>query len=170
VTEAFIKIPRELLESAAWRALGINALRLLFFLMIEHMRHGGKANGALVAPRRQLEQFGIGARHISPSIEEAVSLGLIDCKRGVGRRPSRYALTWIALGDGTGPSNRWRAYRNDFRTELATNDFRREASRVSEGKSQRLLRLLKGSHKGSKRGYPKGSTSIEASYHGGADS
>jgi len=29
--------------------------------MIEHMRHGGKANGKLLAPRRQLEQFGIGS-------------------------------------------------------------------------------------------------------------
>jgi hypothetical protein len=93
--EAFVKLPRELLESAAWRALGINARRFIDFLMIEHMRHGGKANGALLAPREQLKRFGIGARHVSAAIEEAETLGLVDCLRGVGRSPNAYALTWL---------------------------------------------------------------------------
>src|SRR5262249_34930956 len=55
----FVPLPRELLETAAWRSLGINARRLLDFLMVEHMRHGGKRNGYLLAPRRQLAEFGI---------------------------------------------------------------------------------------------------------------
>jgi hypothetical protein len=93
--EAFVKLPRKLIESAAWRALGINARRFIDFLMIEHMRHGGKANGALLAPREQLERFGIGARHVSAAIKQAENLRLVDCLRGVGRSPSVYALTWL---------------------------------------------------------------------------
>jgi hypothetical protein len=106
---AFVKLPRKLLESAAWRALGINARRFIDFLMLEHMRHGGKENGALLAPRQQLKLFGIGARYISAAIEEAEDLGFVDCRRGVGRRPSVYALTWLQMGDDSTPSNRWRA-------------------------------------------------------------
>jgi len=73
--------------------------------MIEHMRHGGKANGKLLAPRRQLEQFGIGSHFISSAIEECEHIGLVNVRRGVGRRPSLYALTWLPLCDGSEPSN-----------------------------------------------------------------
>jgi hypothetical protein len=103
----FIKLPLELLTSRAWQALGINARRFIDFLMIEHMRHGGRENGLLLAPRRQLEEFGIGQHFVSGAIEEAESLGFVDCKRGVGRRPSSYALSWLSLADDTPPSNRF---------------------------------------------------------------
>src|SRR5205823_12644118 len=96
-----------LLESATWRGLGINARRFIDFLMIEHMRQGAKRNGFLLAPRRQLWEFGIGSHFVSDAIEEAERAGLVDCKRGTGRRPSYYALTWLPLADGTAPTNRW---------------------------------------------------------------
>ena len=44
----------ELRSSDAWRAAGINARRFVDFLLLEHMRHGGKANGKLKAPHRHL--------------------------------------------------------------------------------------------------------------------
>jgi hypothetical protein len=105
--EQFVKLPRELLENAAWRGLSINARRFVDFLMIEHMRQAGKRNGFLLAPRRQLWGFGIGSHFVTGAIEEAECAGLVDCKRGTGRRPSYYALTWIPLADGTASSNRW---------------------------------------------------------------
>jgi hypothetical protein len=105
---AFVKLPRELLESDAWRSLGINARRFIDFLMLEHMRQGGKRNGFLLAPRRQLMEFGIGAHFVSDAIDEVDRLGLVDCRRGLGRRPSIYALTWLPLADGSEPSNGWR--------------------------------------------------------------
>jgi hypothetical protein len=107
-SESFVKLYRELLESASWRQLSINARRLLDFLMIEHMRHGGKQNGFLQAPRRQLWDFGISAHFISDAIAEVERAGLVDCKRGIGRRPSTYSLTWLPLHDGAEPSYRWR--------------------------------------------------------------
>ena len=106
--EAFVKLPRDLLESTAWRTLRPHTKLLLEFLMIEHMRHGGKRNGFLLAPRRQLVVFGIDTHLISSVIDEAEQLGVVDCKRGTGRRPSVYSLTWLPLSDGAEPTNRWR--------------------------------------------------------------
>jgi hypothetical protein len=115
---AFTKSYLDVLESDAWHFLGINARRLIEFLMIENMRHGGKRNGFLLAPREQLEQFGIASRYISAAIEEVERVGLIDCKRGVGQRPSMYTLTWLPLGDGSAPSDRWRSYVGVYKGKL----------------------------------------------------
>jgi hypothetical protein len=106
--EAFAKLPRDLLESLAWRSLSIHSRRFVDFLLIEHMRHGGKDNGRLVAPRRQLIAFGIHAHFVSAAIDEAERVGLIDCKRGIGRGPNVYGLTWLPRGPGEPPTDRWR--------------------------------------------------------------
>ena len=42
---------------------------------------------------------------ISSAIEECEHIGLVNVRRGVGRRPSLYALTWLPLCDGSEPSN-----------------------------------------------------------------
>jgi hypothetical protein len=106
--EAFVKLPRELLESAAWQSLSLNSRRLIDYLMIEHMRHGGRKNGELLAPRRDLEQAGIPVNLITGAIGDAERVGIIECRRGTGRRPSLYTVTWPLLSDGTEPSRRWR--------------------------------------------------------------
>ncbi len=111
-TEPFVMLPRSLLSSTAWQSLNINARRFIDFLMLEHMRHGGQENGHLLAPRRQLYAFGIGAHYVSNAIDEADRLGLVDCKRGVGRRPSHYALTWLPVKGADAPTHRWRSNRS----------------------------------------------------------
>ena len=110
--EAFVKLPRDLLKSDAWHSLTINARRFLDFLMIEHMARGGKANGRLIAPRRQLWDFGIGQRLVSAAIEDCERVGLVFCRRGVGRAPSLYTLAWLPLANGDKPPDgKWRAFR-----------------------------------------------------------
>ena len=47
--EPWVWLTRDLLRSQAWRGLGINARRLVDFLLIEYMNHGGKRNGHLLA-------------------------------------------------------------------------------------------------------------------------
>src|SRR5438477_11588565 len=79
--EGFIWHTRELLMSPAWRTRGISCVRLLEFLEIEHLAHGGVANGSLVAPTDQLERFGISRRLIHPAIAEAEEKGLVVVKR-----------------------------------------------------------------------------------------
>jgi hypothetical protein len=109
--EQFIKMPRELLESDAFGSLGISGFRLLRFLMIEHMRRGGRQNGYLKAPYRQLVAFGIGTHQLAAAISEAEEHGLIECHRYGLRVATTYALTWLPLHDGTAASNQWRDYR-----------------------------------------------------------
>jgi hypothetical protein len=110
--EPWIKIPRDLLSSDAWRSLGINGRRVIDFLMCEHMGKAGRGNGKLKAPYRQLEDFGINARFAGDAIREAENLGLVDCNRAGLRAASTYTLTWLPSHDGTPASDYWRAYRN----------------------------------------------------------
>lgn len=143
-TEAFVKLPRDLLESDAWRSLTINSRRFLDFLMIQHMRHGGKANGRLIAPRRQLWDFGIGHRLVSAAIEDCERVGLIFCRRGVGRAPNLYTLAWLPLANGDKPPNgKWRAFRLETtgKSGLMVHEGH-SLSMVHEGHSQNDKRAL----------------------------
>jgi len=93
--------------------MGVNAKRLIDFLMSEHLAHGGRENGQLLAPWNQLERSGIGRRFIARTVAEAVLLGLLDVRKGVGRAPSRYTLTFLPTIVGQveqPPSDRWRNY------------------------------------------------------------
>src|SRR5262249_6218111 len=63
----------------------------------ENMNHGGKHNGYLLAPREQLEKFGISRRFITGAIEQARASGLVAVERGTGRRASRFTLTWLPV-------------------------------------------------------------------------
>ncbi|MSP75551.1 MAG: hypothetical protein EXR12_05395 [Rhodospirillaceae bacterium] len=98
IGDTFVPLTRTLLENPKYRSLGINARRLIDFLGLEYLQHGRATNGYLLAPRRQLESAGIGARHVSLAIEEAEQAGLVVVKRGTGKRPSTYALTWVPMG------------------------------------------------------------------------
>jgi hypothetical protein len=109
----FVPMTETLLSSKAWRAANVHdhVRRLVDFLIIEHLRHGGQENGKLKAPRRQLRNYEAGARiparFVSDIIDEVVALGLVDVYRGSRRRASTYGLTWLPLFDGTPPSNRF---------------------------------------------------------------
>ena len=109
--EQFIKLPRELLESDAFRSLSPNAFRVVHFLMIEHLRHGGRRNGNLKATHRQLVKFGIAPQYVTEAICEAEERGLLECHRHGLRIATTYALTWLFLDDGSPPSDAWRQYR-----------------------------------------------------------
>ena len=102
----FVPLPRQLVISAAWRATSLNARHMLDHLIEEHLSHGGKRNGCLLAPRRQLEQL-MHRNAVTNTINELQRLGLIDLKSGLGRKPSTYALTWLHHADGSPPTDRW---------------------------------------------------------------
>lgn len=130
--EPYVWQTRELRCSDAWRSASINCRRFLDFLILEHMRHGGQRNGKLKAPRRQLEDFGISARHITSAIEEAEELGLVDCHRGGMRVATDYGLTWCKSHDGASASNRWRTHVNP---NLKPLTIPKRRNLTSEGKS-----------------------------------
>ncbi len=112
----FLPLPLSVMESRAWNALVIDyphATRLVLFLVREWARHKGQKNGFLLAPRRQLLCFGVGAHFITKAIFEADRVGLIDVIHGTGRAPNRYALTWLPINGEAQPSNRWQHYQGE---------------------------------------------------------
>ena len=126
----FVQLTRELIRSDAWRTRGINCIRFIDFLMIENMSHGSfTENGKLAAPYSQLEDFGIGLRHIAKAVREAEERGLVRTVRGgkKGRQVtemSRYRLTFLKTIEQTGgqngdkwntvvpPTDEWKRYKD----------------------------------------------------------
>ncbi len=108
--EQFVKMPRSLLESEAYHGLGIGGRRVLDFLVLEHLRKGGKKNGELKATYRQLADYGVSG-HVNDTITDLERRGLILCNR-VYRVATTYTLTWLGLPGGKMPEARWKAYRD----------------------------------------------------------
>jgi len=98
--------------SAARKALGINARRLLEYLEVEHMNHAGTENGNLIATHKQLREWGIPKSQIAKAIDQAEDLGFIEVQRGGRNYPSRYRLTYFADRLYRSPTNNWRRYNN----------------------------------------------------------
>ncbi len=106
----FVPLPRDLLASDAWRTISINGRRFIDFLMLEHLRHGGRQNGNLKAPQRQLYAAGVGPHHCSEAIAEVEERGLVEVYRYGQRVATEYGLTWLPTHDGSPASNQWRSY------------------------------------------------------------
>jgi len=173
--EPWVWITRKLFESDAWRSQSINCRRFLDFLMLEHMGHGGKENGNLRAPHRQLEAFGVGARHITAAIREAEELGLVDCHRGGMRVATRYTLTWLPLHDGAPISDRWRTHCDPKLAPLAAGKSRNlpsdgKARLPSEGKADGRNLPTEGKADGVKNLPSEGKALSRRSYQGGCHS
>jgi hypothetical protein len=110
--QSWIWLTKEMMKSDAWRSAGINCRRVIDFLLVEFMEHGGRHNGELKAPYRQLVTIGIPKDCVTSAIREAEALGLVDCHRGGMRVAATFGLTWLPLHDGTAASDRWRQHRD----------------------------------------------------------
>lgn len=111
----FVWLTVELLESAAWAAMGLAARRIVERVAIEHMHHGGTRNGLLIVTYDDFEIFGVRRKSIAKAIKEGVELGFLDVtyrggrSYGITKRASKYGLTWLPRCDMTPPTNRWRS-------------------------------------------------------------
>lgn len=125
-TEGFIGEPQSLLESPGYRRLNLPAFKILTFLKIEHVRHGGMENGNLLAPHLQLRGLGISGRKIRPALTMLEAFGIIrrtsDGSRQGGRpNAATYALTWLPTCDGSMPTEDYKAItRLDAEAFMAT--------------------------------------------------
>lgn len=133
----FIAHTLDMRESPGFRALTMPARRVLDFLELEHLRHGGAENGNLLAPYAQLVTWGVTKRDISPAIETLVRFGFIrrtEHGERLGGRPNatRYALTWLPTADGQLPTE-------DFRkvTRADVREWEVEMKHVREMKRAR---------------------------------
>lgn len=111
--ESWVWITHGMLASDAWRALSLTGLRLVNFLLIEHMNHAATENGFLMATRDQLASFGLSRRLISGAIRELVFLGFVRVERGRLTRggvktPNLFRLTFFADKDFSPPTNEWK--------------------------------------------------------------
>lgn len=112
-------LPRELLDSDAWRGMSYPCRRLIDFFMIEHCNHAGLENGKLQATYDQLSRRGISRKRIAGAIREAVDRGLVVVMQRGGlyglnsqRTTSRYRLTWIGtLHPPCTATNEWRRFK-----------------------------------------------------------
>ncbi|UHD44151.1 hypothetical protein LUX29_13880 [Aureimonas altamirensis] len=84
-SDQFAMIPRDLLDSPAWRVLSAPGMRVLFRIVSELLAHGGNDNGKLVVTYSQFVEAGIGRNSIRPAIVELEALGLIELMRKGGR-------------------------------------------------------------------------------------
>jgi hypothetical protein len=91
----FAAIPPVLLQSLVWNSLGIYDLRLISFLLAEHLRHGRTMNGYLTATYDQLVAQRIPRSSIARTINNVVELGLVEVTHqgghagGARQNPSR---------------------------------------------------------------------------------
>lgn len=122
--EPFAMLPRDLLRSDAWRSLGINERRLIDFLLLEHMRHGGRENGKLKAPWLQLIEFGAAKNQITGAIRNVEERGLVLCERRGRRTANLYTVTWMLMPDGSWPAQPWRRFSDATLRPMTTPKIR----------------------------------------------
>lgn len=107
----WVWLTRDLLESEAWCTLSLAARRLIERIIIEHMNHAGTENGNLVVTYTDFTKFGLRRSSIATAIAEAVGRGLIAVTQqgrpstGPDRWPTRYAVGWLPMKDGTAAAN-----------------------------------------------------------------
>src|SRR4051794_9439042 len=97
-TEGFVKLPRSVVERLG--QLSTAAWRVLVFLLLELLRNGGRRNGQLKAPHRQLIASGISASLISSAIKELEAANLVRCRRPRTRAANLFELTWLPRSEG----------------------------------------------------------------------
>lgn len=140
--EPWIWLTRELVSSPVWRSRSINCVRLINFLMAEHMNHAATENGNLNATYDQLAAWGLTRSEICAAIDEAGFLGLVRFERG-GRRagtnqPSTYRLTFQADREGNPPTNDWKV-KTDEAIETWKQD-RAQRNRTRRHRRQKQIR------------------------------
>ena len=150
--EPWVWHTRKLKCSPAWCLRSIHCIRLLEFLELEHLAHGGAENSNLIAPYSQLIDFGIGRRFIPATIQEMQQLGLAEVTHGYRKRVTKshwntFRLTYFAartfdnFGNRyfTAPTNEWerinqeQAERIAAETKALKNGTRRYKGELTNG-------------------------------------
>lgn len=104
-SESYAAIPRQVMRSADFRALGPNAVRVLLWLAHNFK---GRNNGDLAATLSLAKYWGIGGKDtLSNAIEQLIEAGMIVRTRegrftNPGGRCALYALTWLPIDDCPG--------------------------------------------------------------------
>ena len=110
---SWVWLTAELLNSIAWRSMGINCSRFISRLLIEHCNHKGLENGRLISTYKQLSEYGLTKSKIRKAIDEAEALGLVKHKRGrkieALNQPNSYRLTFYPDDEKGYATNEWKS-------------------------------------------------------------
>lgn len=110
----WMAISRDLLESASWRTLSVNARKSLDRLIIEHISHGRRMNGELIVTHDQFIGFGVTCDFVADALDELEYKGLLKmCKGRAGNgtaHPTVYTLTFDGTYDGLPATNEWKKF------------------------------------------------------------
>ena len=102
----------ELMGSAAYRTLSVNAFRAFSRILIEHNAHAALENGKLIITHDQFVAYGLTGELVADAIDELEYKGLIRVQRGragVGTPHSNiYTLTYVGDHEGAPATNDWR--------------------------------------------------------------
>jgi hypothetical protein len=135
----------EMLESPAYRTLGLSAHRALARIEIELAHHGGNDNGKLPVTFDDFVQYGVRRHSIGSSLDELETLGFIKitqhgkmAKGAEYRRPNLFLLDLFLLATrpelkGVGPGRcGWRRFQT---LEEAARALERVRARRRKSKS-----------------------------------
>jgi hypothetical protein len=137
----WVWLTADLIASAAWRGQSTHCRKLIDFLILEHLNHGGSENGNLAAPYNQLVSFGLGRRFIAEAIREADARRLIEVQRSGKRNQvldhvSRYRLTWLPSKRRELSGNYYVAAEDEWKRTIKghIDDYRAERTRRKKKK------------------------------------
>jgi hypothetical protein len=76
--ELFIMLPREVINSYAWRAASGDCHKWVYRIAEEHLAHGLLMNGQLKVTQKNVIEYAIRKHdNVAPAMREALALGLI---------------------------------------------------------------------------------------------
>lgn len=138
----------EMLESPAYRALSLAALRVISRVEIELAHHGGKDNGKLPVTYDNFQDYGIDRHAIGPAIREAVALGFLEITvagragNAEWRAPNLFRITFRPAkgvpGDG---SHEWRQIDNKNTAVSVAKAARKKKAQKTERQWGKLPNL-----------------------------
>jgi hypothetical protein len=110
-------LPRDLLQSYAWRSLSCAGRKIIDRLLIEHLSHGGADNGALPVTYEDFTDYGVHTSSILPALAEVSALGLVQ-RTQAGLRAygefkgvsALYRLAWLPDHTGGKPLTAWQRF------------------------------------------------------------
>jgi hypothetical protein len=114
ISEQFVYYTRDMIDSPAYRALSLQARKVLRRLELEHMAHGGQDNGKLPCRYHDFINYGCRKNGLSAALIEVEVLGFSKTMT-LGTRPfgnipgkaSTFLLTYLPTADGP-PTHDWK--------------------------------------------------------------
>jgi hypothetical protein len=136
--EPFVRIKYAMKESPAWKALSLNARRVLDRIEIEFGRRKGnpEANGELIVTYNDFVEYGTSRRLVRPAINEVVALGFVRITReGVAGnadecQATKFLITYQHNGSAQYLEDGWKRIKADAEAEALAEAARKRKGNV----------------------------------------